>query len=154
MERFYIENNLRDFYATLREVYGPKSIPTHQIRSKNGQLLITQKHIKERWIEHFSELLNLRSDIDQNVLNEIQQVPINNSLDSPITREEVDKALKNTKLRKSPGPDGILPEIIVFRGQTLRNYLLEIFNNFWASCLLYTSPSPRDQRGSRMPSSA
>lgn len=133
MERFYIENNLRDFFATLREVYGPKSIPTHQIRSKNGQLLITQKHIKERWIEHFSELLNLRSDIDQNVLNEIQQVPINNSLDSPITREEVDKALKNTKLRKSPGPDGILPEIIVFGGQTLRNYLLEIFNNFWAS---------------------
>ena len=24
----------------------------------------------------------------------------------------------------------------------------------YASCLLYTSPSPRDQRGSRMPSSA
>ena len=24
----------------------------------------------------------------------------------------------------------------------------------WDSCLLYTSPSPRDQRGSRMPSSA
>ena len=24
----------------------------------------------------------------------------------------------------------------------------------WKSCLLYTSPSPRDQRGSRMPSSA
>ena len=24
----------------------------------------------------------------------------------------------------------------------------------WSSCLLYTSPSPRDQRGSRMPSSA
>ena len=37
------------------------------------------------------------------------------------------------------------------------------FGDFWAlkgidmkvrSCLLYTSPSPRDQRGSRMPSSA
>ena len=26
--------------------------------------------------------------------------------------------------------------------------------NLWYSCLLYTSPSPRDQRGSRMPSSA
>ena len=24
----------------------------------------------------------------------------------------------------------------------------------WKNCLLYTSPSPRDQRGSRMPSSA
>ena len=28
-----------------------------------------------------------------------------------------------------------------------------VFNNF-ITCLLYTSPSPRDQRGSRMPSSA
>ena len=29
-----------------------------------------------------------------------------------------------------------------------------VFLNYYASCLLYTSPSPRDQRGSRMPSSA
>ena len=27
-------------------------------------------------------------------------------------------------------------------------------NDQWSDCLLYTSPSPRDQRGSRMPSSA
>ena len=27
-------------------------------------------------------------------------------------------------------------------------------NNLFETCLLYTSPSPRDQRGSRMPSSA
>ena len=27
-------------------------------------------------------------------------------------------------------------------------------NNVTPTCLLYTSPSPRDQRGSRMPSSA
>ena len=28
------------------------------------------------------------------------------------------------------------------------------FNDWYSNCLLYTSPSPRDQRGSRMPSSA
>ena len=28
------------------------------------------------------------------------------------------------------------------------------YHNFTFACLLYTSPSPRDQRGSRMPSSA
>ena len=27
-------------------------------------------------------------------------------------------------------------------------------STYWYACLLYTSPSPRDQRGSRMPSSA
>ena len=33
----------------------------------------------------------------------------------------------------------------------------DVFNQLWdkvTNCLLYTSPSPRDQRGSRMPSSA
>ena len=32
--------------------------------------------------------------------------------------------------------------------------LKELFNLVARACLLYTSPSPRDQRGSRMPSSA
>ena len=29
-----------------------------------------------------------------------------------------------------------------------------VFKDLWYSCLLYTSPSPRDKRQSRMPSSA
>ena len=34
-------------------------------------------------------------------------------------------------------------------------YLIKVLNTFHPdTCLLYTSPSPRDQRGSRMPSSA
>ena len=36
----------------------------------------------------------------------------------------------------------------------VKRELLKIINNFLWDCLLYTSPSPRDQRGSRMPSSA
>ena len=33
-------------------------------------------------------------------------------------------------------------------------YLASRYSEIYADCLLYTSPSPRDQRGSRMPSSA
>ena len=36
-----------------------------------------------------------------------------------------------------------------FKGQNVKNKVSQLI-----SCLLYTSPSPRDQRGSRMPSSA
>ena len=32
--------------------------------------------------------------------------------------------------------------------------LIDCFTTYGTHCLLYTSPSPRDQRGSRMPSSA
>ena len=41
---------------------------------------------------------------------------------------------------------------IVFNFKTYPN-LIKFFNEH-KICLLYTSPSPRDQRGSRMPSSA
>ena len=36
---------------------------------------------------------------------------------------------------------------------TKAHKVIETFSELW-NCLLYTSPSPRDQRGSRMPSSA
>ena len=41
------------------------------------------------------------------------------------------------------------------RGQRLDEYI-DVLRELWSpsACLLYTSPSPRDQRGSRMPSSA
>ena len=45
---------------------------------------------------------------------------------------------------------------IKFRNNFLnKNYDDPVIKNMWdLICLLYTSPSPRDQRGSRMPSSA
>ena len=48
-----------------------------------------------------------------------------------------------------PGIDVILPDLsfIEVRADSLAGLVL-------THCLLYTSPSPRDQRGSRMPSSA
>ena len=41
-----------------------------------------------------------------------------------------------------------------YLGQFLPGYFKPGFKTLSKSCLLYTSPSPRDQRGSRMPSSA
>ena len=117
---YRLENNMKDFYATLREVYGPSSRNSHPVRSKSGELLTTKNEIKERWVEHFSELLNNETETDDSVLNEIDQRPIDNSLDDPITEEEVDNAIKRSKLGKSPGPDGIIPETISYGGATVR----------------------------------
>ena len=38
--------------------------------------------------------------------------------------------------------------------ETLGNWRYIVGDDLFKVCLLYTSPSPRDQRGSRMPSSA
>ena len=47
-----------------------------------------------------------------------------------------------------------LPIIAGMMVQTLFNVVDIMFIGWLGACLLYTSPSPRDQRGSRMPSSA
>ena len=54
----------------------------------------------------------------------------NESIENAVLRE----------LKEETGLDGIVEGFIGFRSTK--------------TCLLYTSPSPRDQRGSRMPSSA
>ena len=53
-----------------------------------------------------------------------------------IKLEEVTTAITATKLKKSPGPDGILPEVLVYGGCTLISFLLTIFNLFWISAKL------------------
>ena len=40
------------------------------------------------------------------------------------------------------------------RGITIKSHAIQMEYTHKGDCLLYTSPSPRDQRGSRMPSSA
>ena len=55
------------------------------------------------------------------------------SIDSPIEMQEFDKALTNTKLGKSPGPDGILPEVLVHGRNRLKDFLLILFNIFWTT---------------------
>ena len=110
MERYRLEDNLKDFYATLREVYGPTSRNSHPIKSKDGRLLTTKYEFKDRWVKHFSELLNNATKTDETVLGEIEQLPVGNSLDVSITEKEVNDAIKRSKLGKSPGPNGIIQQ--------------------------------------------
>lgn len=43
---------------------------------------------------------------------------------------------QNIRLQRSPGPDGILPEVHVYGGRTPISFLLTIFNLFWISAKL------------------
>ena len=56
---------------------------------------------------------------------------------------------RNPKGKKAFNKDDWNDYFIIVRGNQIRVWVNEVM-----TCLLYTSPSPRDQRGSRMPSSA
>ena len=65
-----------------------------------------------------------------------------------VTPTEVLKK-ENISYLRCPGVDGLFGVLAGHRHAIIALSLGEI-----KVCLLYTSPSPRDQRGSRMPSSA
>ena len=115
-EKYSQEKNHHEFFAALNAVYGPRARISHQIRSIERNLLSSTEDTKKRWVEHFKNLLNQPSHYHQDIVNDIAQLPTVDNLDSPIMMDELDTALNNTKLGKSPGPNEILPEILVFGG--------------------------------------
>ena len=54
-------------------------------------------------------------------------------MDCPIEAEELNQALNNTRLGKSPGSDGILSEALVHGGNRLRAFVLLLFNFIWTN---------------------
>jgi len=99
-EKYSQEKNHREFYAALNAVYGPRPRITHQIRSIEEELLSSIEETKKRWVEHFKNLLYPPNHYQQDIVNDITQLPtvtIDN-LDSPIMMDELNTALNDIKL--------------------------------------------------------
>ena len=52
-------------------------------------------------------------------------------MDSTISMEKLNYAMKKLKQKKSPGPDGITNEMLINAGKPALYKLLEIFNKTW-----------------------
>ena len=119
------------FYSGLKSVYGPVASTMSAIRAPDGTLLSDRKDILTRWTAHFSELLNRTSAVDPQALDSVPQRPQIAALDVHPTLQEVKKAVSELQTGKSPGPDGIPPEIYKAGGQALCEQLTRLFVLFW-----------------------
>src|SRR4051812_11569793 len=79
----------KEFYSSLKEVYGPTQSMVAPLKSADGSSLLTDKtDILLRWRQHFNELLNMPSQPLQTALDAIEQKPEHANLDTPPTLEE------------------------------------------------------------------
>ena len=100
------------FFDALKSIYGLASSVTSPLLKSDGSQLLTEKSaIFDRWTEHFENVLNRPSTINEAAIALIPQVETNFSLDEPLTEEEVLKAIKLLSGGKAPGTDAILAEI-------------------------------------------
>ena len=83
------------------------------------------------WFQHFRTLLEKEVNNDDIIDSSIDDYDDddddeNHTLNRPISEAEVLLALRNIKLRKAPGPDGIIGEIIKYSGNQVAHFLCKI----------------------------
>ena len=78
----------------------------------------------------FENLLNVVEDREAEIVAvEGVQVPVmERENESEITKEEVERALKETKTGKAPGVDGVTAEMLKEGGVTVVEWLVRVFN--------------------------
>jgi len=87
--------------------------------------------VMNRWAEHFKSVLNQSRQFDSSVLDDIPQWDTEHSLMDPISLTEVQKAIDRMSSGKSPGQDGLQPELFKAGGDQLTARLTSVFHSIW-----------------------
>ena len=136
------EINRDEFETTLSSLVKDSQEAYNLVQNIGGEFVSTEK-----------ELLNIATSSWLKGL-ETFQISIITLIDNPDSLK-IEEALAQSIIDLSIG-DKAYEEFVQKISQRSRedNLFLPVFYPVKYTCLLYTSPSPRDQRGSRMPSSA
>ena len=100
--------------------------------SADGTSLLTDKKaILKRWAEHFDNVLNRPSSINDDAINRLQQVECNLLLDEFPTVSDTVKVIKLLSSGKASGSDAIPAEIYKAGGTPVATKMKELFHIMW-----------------------
>ena len=98
---------------------------------ENGEVTRSPEEVKQRWHDHFSDVLNVPSQYRQGTIDELPNHPAEWELDDPPTCKELTVALSKLKKGKAGGKTAIMPELIVHGGAELTARLLQLIQHVW-----------------------
>ena len=123
-------HDYQGLFAALRAIYGPCSNAVAPVIGADGSVLLTDlKDITGHWKEHFSNLLNQQGTPNERATSQMCVHTPKDDLCTPITMEELEKALQET--RRDKALDGISAEILKLGGPKLKACLLSLYNTCW-----------------------
>ena len=77
------------------------------MKGDNGELLVSEEQVSDRWREYFEKLLNEENEWNDELSAEYVEEPAD-----MISKEEVRQAIQDLKVRKAAGPSGVTGEMI------------------------------------------
>ena len=99
--------------------------------TEDGDLTRGPTEVKQRWYDHFTSILNIRSQYRQEVIDEMPAQSSRLEVDHPPTSDELSHALGHLKGGKAGGKTRILPELLKCGGTEMQNRLLLLIQDIW-----------------------
>lgn len=122
----------RGFFDAIRAVYGPSYRGLNPLSTKDGlTLLKDDESIKNRWKEHYEDLLNRDTTAEMETLDQLPQQPIMVNMGAPPSLREVQDAIRKMRNNKAVGPDGIPAEVLKAGGPDLLSHIHALLLKIW-----------------------
>jgi len=124
-------NNQRKVYQLVKKMAGKSTPQPMAVKSKDGTTLTDTDEVKERWREHFQELLNRPAPTRRYHPNpqEGQDLDIDTGVPS---LDEVVKAVTKLKNHKAAGTDKISAELLKSGGDVVLKRLHTLIVKIWS----------------------
>ena len=99
---------------------------TNCLKGDNGELLVSEEQVSDRWRKYFEKLLNEENEWNDELSAEYVEGPAD--MTDMISKEEVRQAIQDLKVRKAAGPSGVTGEMIKAAGEQAVDRLINICN--------------------------
>ncbi|KAK7010213.1 craniofacial development protein 2 [Biomphalaria glabrata] len=104
------QRDMKRLYDITRTLAGRNTNTSKPVKDKQGKIITSDVGQKDRWAEHFQEILNRHPpESIPDIPPTTEEIDFNTG---PPTKGEIIKAIKNAKKGKAPGPDGIPVEAL------------------------------------------
>ncbi|CAH8471399.1 unnamed protein product [Schistosoma rodhaini] len=123
------EGNMRQLYDTTKKLAGNYRQPERPVKNKEGKVINDIEEQRNRWVEHFKELLNRPAPLNP---PNIEAAPTDLPIDiGPPTIEEISMAIRQIKSGKAAGPDNIPAEALKANVTATAKILHILFGKIW-----------------------
>ena len=123
------QGNMRELFAIIKKLSGKFRKPERPVKDKDNKNIPNEEQQRNRWKEHFEELLNRPEPSNP---PDIQPADKDLIIDCKTpTKEEIRTAIKQLRNGKAAGPDGIPVEALKTDLETSVEMLHPLFVKIW-----------------------